>query len=135
MKTKTLFGTLAFMFITLSLFAQSQKQFAEVLYFHRTNRCPTCMSIEKNTKDLLESNYKTEMESEKVIFKSIDFQQEAENEFVKKYSVEGPTLLVIKHKKDKESKIDLTNEAFTYSRNNAEKFKGILQEKINICFR
>lgn len=38
-------------------YQQTKKDAVEVLYFHGTQRCATCVAIEKNTKELIESSY------------------------------------------------------------------------------
>ncbi|MBN2642295.1 MAG: hypothetical protein JXR78_11615 [Victivallales bacterium] len=46
-----------------------------VYYFHSTFRCTTCNTIEQMTKDLLEKNFKAELESGAIIFSEVNFQE------------------------------------------------------------
>ena len=118
-----------------SSFAQTKKEYVEVLYFHRTQRCNTCQAIEKTTKELLEKNYKRDVKSGALVFTSVDFQQNNTNPLVEKYEIEGPTLLIIYHKKGKETVSNYTDEGFQYALSNPAKLKEILTDKINECFR
>ena len=44
----------------------------EVIYFHGKQRCATCMAIEKNTREVLNSMFANELKSGKVVFKIVD---------------------------------------------------------------
>jgi len=118
-----------------SSFAQSKKEYVEVLYFHRTQRCNTCQAIEKTIKELLEKDYKKDIKTGALVFTSIDFQQDSTNTLVGKNEIEDPTLLIVYHKKGKETVSNYTDEGFQYALSNPAKLKEILSEKINECFR
>jgi hypothetical protein len=136
MKTKTFF--LLVLFVTVSVattFAQNKKKYVEVVYFHRTNRCSTCNAIEKVINEVIEKDYAKELKSGAITFFSIDFQAENPNELVAKHEIDGPTLLIIYHKKSKETVSNLTDEAFDYARSQPDKFKKALVDNINECFR
>ncbi|HKM92011.1 MAG TPA: nitrophenyl compound nitroreductase subunit ArsF family protein [Prolixibacteraceae bacterium] len=90
----------------------------EVVYFHATRRCATCMAVEEVTKEVLKANF-----ANKITFTSIDREKDSKNELLKKHKVSGQTLLLIKGEKV----IDLTNDAFIYARSNPDKFKEKLK--------
>jgi thiol-disulfide isomerase/thioredoxin len=58
----------------------------EVVYFHRTQRCHTCMYAEEQTCYTLETYFADEMASGKVTFQSINVQDEANADIVEKYN-------------------------------------------------
>ena len=91
-----------------------------VYYFHNSRRCTTCMAVEKVTKESLNELYPEMMKNGKIIFQSIDIEQENNKSLVEKYQISGQTLLII----SKSNKINLTNDAFMYARNNPEKLKS-----------
>ena len=93
----------------------------EVVYFHATRRCATCMAVEEVTEEVLKANF-----AKKVTFTSIDREKDSKNELLKKHKVSGQTLLLIKGEKV----IDLTNDAFMYARSNPDKFKEKLKSTI-----
>jgi len=136
MKTKTilLLVLLAVVF-TRNTFAQNNKKNVEIIYFHRTHRCLTCNSIEKAVNEVIEKDYAKELKSGTITFVSTDFQIENTNELVNKYEIDEPTLLIIYHKKNKETVTNLTDEAFAYAISQPDKLKKVLIEKINECFR
>ncbi len=118
-----------------SSFGQTKKEYVEVLYFHRTQRCNTCQAIEKTTKELLKKDYKRDIKTGNLVFTSIDFQLNNSNPLIGKYEIEGPTLLIVYHRKGKETVSNYTDEGFQYALSNPAKLEEILTEKINECFR
>ncbi len=58
----------------------------EVVYFHRTQRCATCMYAEEQTRYTLETYFEDELASGKVTFQSINVQDEANADIVEKYN-------------------------------------------------
>ena len=91
-------------------------------YFHATRRCETCQAVEKVTKETISKNYKGKVE-----FISINREETANKEMVKKYKVNGQTLLLVKGDKT----IDLTSPAFMYARNKPEKLAAKLKSSID----
>jgi hypothetical protein len=94
----------------------------EAYYFHLTTRCVTCKAVEEEAKKDLEALY-----GGKVTFQAINIEDDASKAIVAKLKIEGQTLLLVKGDK----KINLTNEGFLYARNNPEKFKSIIKEKVD----
>lgn len=123
------------MFIGIITFAQNEdKDLLEIYYFHRTDRCSTCNAIEEGITSTM-TKYKKEIEKGELTFKSLNYEEDSENEIIKNYEIESPTLLLIYKKKGKKEFIDITEDAFSYARSNPSKFKKILKEKINEYFR
>jgi len=94
----------------------------EAYYFHMSTRCVTCKAVEAEAKKNLESLY-----GDKVTFKAINLEDDANKAIVEKLSISGQTLLLVKG----DTKINLTNEGFMYAVNNPEKFKSIIREKVD----
>ncbi len=94
----------------------------EAYYFHLTSRCVTCQAVEAEAKKNLEKLY-----GEKVRFQSFNLEDDANKVITEKLQISGQTLLIVKG----DHKINLTNEGFMYARNNPEKFKTIIKEKVD----
>ncbi len=94
----------------------------EAWYFHLSTRCVTCKAVEAEAKKNLETLY-----GEKVSFKAVNLEDDANKAIVEKLKISGQTLLIVKGNKQ----INLTNEGFLYARNNPEKFKSIIKEKVD----
>lgn len=107
------------------------KDCVEVLYFHGKQRCATCLSIEKNTKALLQDKFSKQLQDGRMEFHVIDISQKENEQIARKYQVTWSSLILVWHKNGKETSEDLTEFAFSTSRKMPEKFKEELSEKIN----
>ncbi len=58
----------------------------DVVYFHRTQRCSTCIYAEEGTRYAVETYFADELASGKVTFQSINVQDEANADIVEKYN-------------------------------------------------
>jgi hypothetical protein len=119
----------------LAQYTKAIKPVLEVYYFHATNRCPTCVSIEANTKKLLENSYANELKEGKIKFTVLNSDEDKNKAICEKYEASGATLILVKYLDGKETKEDMTNFAFSYSRNQADKFMQGLKEKIQIMIK
>mgnify|MGYP005840671341 CR=1 FL=1 len=101
-----------------------------VLYFHATNRCPTCNSVEQNVRLVIDSLYKSQLENKEIYFESLNFEQKQNQQLVEKYQIAMSTLLLITKDNQQENISDLTNIAFSFSRSQPETFKTIIADTI-----
>lgn len=67
-----------------------------VMYFHRTQRCPTCLKMGSYSEEAVKSGFAAAIKAGKVEFHYIDFQDEKNEALTKGYKVAGPTLIVAK---------------------------------------
>ena len=58
----------------------------DVVYFHRTQRCHTCLYAEEHTRYTLETYFADELASGKVTFQSINVEDQANADIVMKYN-------------------------------------------------
>lgn len=72
-----------------------------VMYFHRTQRCPTCLRMGTYSEESVTEKFAEEMKKGKVEFHYIDFQDKKNEALTKGYQVSGPTLIVAKVKDNK----------------------------------
>lgn len=96
-------------------------------YFHFTARCTTCKTIEAKTKENLEMLYPNQIKEGLITFRSINLDDASGNALAEKLGVSGQTLLLVKG----DQKINLTNEGFMYAVAKPEKFKEIINEKVD----
>ncbi len=102
-----------------------------VYYFHITNRCNTCKSIEAAVKKTLETNFKNELAKGTIIFQTFNVDLPENKKLVDKYQAYGATLALTPIVKGKEAGIDdLTNFAFSKI-HEEENFSKELKDKIN----
>jgi hypothetical protein len=67
-----------------------------VMYFHRTQRCPTCLKMGGYSEEAVKTGFAQEIKKGKVEFHYIDFQDKRNETLTKGYNVSGPTLIVAK---------------------------------------
>ncbi|HLN20109.1 MAG TPA: nitrophenyl compound nitroreductase subunit ArsF family protein [Bacteroidales bacterium] len=138
MKTISSLVLLIVALFSLSCNSQSPKQPAatvatsdnsdkiEAYYFHFTVRCTTCKTIEADTKKNLEMLYPEQIRTGLITFQSLNLDEESSSAIAKQLGVSGQTLLFVRG----DQKINLTNEGFMYAVPNSEKFKEIINEKV-----
>lgn len=109
---------------------QVKKDVVEVLYFHSKQRCATCMAIEKNTKELVESAFAEKLNNGELVFKSVNITEE--ETLADKYEVSWSSLIIVDYDKNgKEESTNMTEFAFGNARTNPESFKKGVAEQIN----
>lgn len=107
-----------------------EKDCVEVLYFHAKQRCATCIAIEKNTKEAIESAFPEQLKNGTLVFRSIDISEKENEKIADKYEVTWSSLFVCKWKDGKEKYENLTEYAFANARTAPDKFKEGVTEKI-----
>ncbi|MCX6260768.1 MAG: nitrophenyl compound nitroreductase subunit ArsF family protein [Bacteroidia bacterium] len=137
MKTYRLIIALLFMVSFIACTAQPSKKEVkesannsdkiEAYYFHYTARCITCKTIEAKAKENLETLYPNQFKQGLITFQSINLEEASNKPLAEKLGVSGQTLLLVKG----DQKINLTNEGFMYAVAKPEKFKEIINEKVD----
>jgi hypothetical protein len=101
-----------------------------IVYFHAEHRCPTCLSIEENTKKTLDTYFAAQLKDGTIKLQVLDVSDEKNVKLVEKYEAEGSALYLTRVDGKKETTTDFTNFAFSYSRNQADKFIEGLKAEI-----
>ena len=109
----------------------TQKDRVEVIYFHGKQRCATCMAIEKNTREVINSLFAKELKNGKVVFKIVDISTPEGEKIADRYEVTWSSLFVNKWKGGKEIRNNMTEFAFGNARKNPDAFKKGLANKIH----
>jgi hypothetical protein len=114
---------------TVAVFAQKPAKL-KIVYFHSERRCPTCVSIEDNTKKTLNTYFAGQLKDGTITFQSLNVEEAENQKMVEKYQADGSSLYLTKVTGSKETNTDFTNFAFSYSRNQADKFIAGLKAEI-----
>ena len=67
-----------------------------VMYFHRTQRCPTCLKMGSYSEEAVKSGCVQQITDGKVAFHYVDFQDKKNAALAKGYRISGPALIVAK---------------------------------------
>ncbi len=84
--------------------ADAPKDRVLAMYFHRTERCPTCVKMGGYTEEAVKTGFAEQVKEGTVAFYYIDFQAKKNAKLVKGYGVSGPALIVAKIKGKKVKK-------------------------------
>jgi hypothetical protein len=97
---------LAEMLPNIAAAADAPAERVVAMYFHRTERCPTCQKMGSYSEEAVKTGFAEEVKDGSVAFYYIDFQNKKNAKLKKGYEVSGPALIVakIKGKKVKEFK-------------------------------
>lgn len=116
---------------TTTMTTNEKSNSIDVVCFYGKNRCITCRHIEQYSKELVESNYKTQENNKEINFKTVDFSTKEGEKVADKYQVTFSSLLLIKHVNGKESVTDMTDFAFSTAKEQEKEFKDGLKTKID----
>ncbi|HNW90082.1 MAG TPA: nitrophenyl compound nitroreductase subunit ArsF family protein [Bacteroidales bacterium] len=101
-----------------------------VYNFHITNRCVSCIAIEKATTKTLNTYFSSELKQGRVKQFILNVDEDANAKIAEKYQAFGSGLYVTRVFKGKETTTDLTGDGFKFAKNKEEKFIEILKNRI-----
>ncbi len=110
--------------------SQGKDDRVEVIYFCGKQRCATCMAIEENTREVVNSMFGDELRDGSVVFKVVDISTSEGEEVADMYEVTWSSLFVNRWEDGEETRNKLTEFGFGNARNNPDVFKQGLAEKI-----
>jgi len=125
-KTLTIYVLMLFSVVVFA----SKPTKLKIIYFHLEHRCPTCLSIQQNTKKTLDTYFAKQLDDGTITFQVCNVEETNNKQLVEKYEADGSALFLTQVNGDKETTTNFTNFAFSYSRNEAEKFIAGLKEEI-----
>lgn len=65
-------------------------------YFHRTQRCPTCLRVSQTVAKVLEDHFSPDLQSGQLQWIEVDFQAPQNARLAKSYHITGPQLVLIR---------------------------------------
>ncbi len=76
--------------------AEVQPDRVIAMYFHRTERCPTCKMMGSYSEEAVKKGFPQQLQKGSVEFKYIDYEKKENAALAKAYKVTGPALIVAK---------------------------------------
>ncbi len=132
-KLLPLIGLLA-LFLNTSVFALEVIDTAkklDIYYFHGHRRCATCLAVENETRALLSSDFKKELDTGVLKLTVLNLEEPESQALVQKYGIWGSSLLLVNNQGQK---VDLTELGFRSARNKPERFheelRAIIQQQL-----
>jgi hypothetical protein len=100
----------------------------EVVYFHRTERCPACLWVEQVARKVVESSFAPQIASRKVTYREVDVQKPENRAMATKYRA-GGSQLFINYIKDGRDGIVEAYQTYPFVGNEA-RFSELLRDMI-----
>ena len=86
-------------------------------YFHGSFRCPTCMNMEKYSREAIDSNFKDALASGDLEFKAVNIEDRGNEHFVNDYKLYTKSLILSLVKDGKEVKSKNLDKIWELARN------------------
>jgi len=83
------------MLVSAFVFAQKPTKL-KIIYFHSERRCPTCISIEENTKTTLNTYFASKLKDGTITFEVLNSGADKNRKMVEKYQADGSSLFLTK---------------------------------------
>jgi hypothetical protein len=125
-------ATLASMALAAEQPAKRRADRVVAMYFHRTQRCPTCLKMGGYSEEAVTKGFAEQVKGGSVEFYYVDFQDKKNEALTKGYKISGPALVVatVKENKVKEykdlkdiwTKVQEKPKFLTYVRENVEAY-------------
>jgi hypothetical protein len=115
--------------ITVSYQSSGLADRVDVVYFHRTQRCHTCLYAEEATRYTIETYFADELASGKVTFQSVNVEDEANADIVEKYNNASYLTLCINTVRDGTDHIEVVTDIWLVIGND-EAFVEIVKSKV-----
>lgn len=125
-----LISFLLIVFLDKSADAQPSGQIV-AYYFHGSFRCPTCYRIGQYAKEAIETNFKEELASGKIVFKTINVEERKNEHFVNDYQLYTKSLVISLVKNSKEVKYKNLTKVWEYISNKQAFFDYVKTEVSN----
>lgn len=107
-----------------------QVNVVQVIDFHSTNRCITCKTIEKKTIETLTKNFKEELENGKVIFQTINVDDDENYAIAEEFQATGTALFINIIVNNESNKVDLTEFAFMRAKIEDNSFENRITREV-----
>ncbi len=109
--------------------AEVQPDRVIAMYFHRTERCPTCKMMGSYSEEAVKKGFPQQLKNGSVEFKYIDYEKKENAALAKAYKVQGPALIVAKVEANKVQQYKDLKEIWGKVREKPE-FVAYVQENI-----
>ncbi len=103
-------------------------------YLHGTYRCPTCLSIEKQSKDAVEGDFGREIGEGKAAFLSLNFDEQENAHFISDYALMTKSLVLSLRKDGKEVKWKNLQEVWTHVRT-PDRFREYVRNEVKAMLK
>jgi len=97
-------------------------------YFHGSFRCPTCTSMEKHSREAIETNFKDAFASGRLEFRSVNVEEPRNEHYVNDYQLYTKTLLLSLVQNGKEVRSKNLDKIWEYVRDKTQFMDYVTKE-------
>lgn len=101
----------------------------DVIEFHTEHRCATCLTMERLSREVLETTFAAQYKAGTITFRTVNVEEKANAAIAEEYGAYGTSLYLSVVKNGKAEKVDLTEWAFLNA-NDEAKFKTELAQRL-----
>lgn len=98
-------------------------------YFHGAYRCVTCLGIERQAKQSIESTFASDLRDQRLVFQSVNVEEAPNRHFVQDYQLETRSLVLVQFKEGKPARWKTLNEVWTLVRD-PQRFHEYVQNEV-----
>ena len=99
-------------------------------YFHGTVRCETCLKIEQQAREVIERQFKPELDAQRLVFKSVNYDLPENAHFLSDYKLPCPSLVLVRQKDGKDVQRTLLGDTWQLVGEPA-KFNSYIETEVN----
>jgi hypothetical protein len=99
-------------------------------YFHGNMRCHSCNTLEQYSRQAIEENFQDELASNRLMFKTVNVQEKANNHFMKDYGFYSQSLVLSLIENGQEKKFNNLTMIWQYARDR-QRFINYVKDEIN----
>ena len=118
-------ATLAVTFASTVRAADPPADRVVAMYFHRTERCPTCLKMGSYSEEAVKKGFTKQVKEGSVEFRYVDFQNKKNAALTKGYQISGPALVIANIKENKVEQYKNLKDIWTKVREKPEFLKYV----------
>lgn len=99
-------------------------------YFHGTFRCPTCNKMEQYARETIEKDFKSEVDSGKLVFRSVNVESKGNEHFINDYQLYTKALILSFAKDGKEIRSKNLNKIWEYV-GNKDRYENYVRDEVS----
>lgn len=141
-KIKPILTVVLLLFAGVTLAVQIAKEFRpveqitlseglNVICTHATTRCPTCLTIERLTQELLDADFPEMVKAGKIVLREVNYELPEANDFANEYKIATAAVVLVNIQGGKTiAGVNLTNESWKLH-TDEHAFKAMLKKQID----
>jgi hypothetical protein len=98
-------------------------------YFHGTYRCPTCNKMEQYSKEVIENDFKNDLDSGALQFRSVNIESRGNEHYAGNYQLYTKALILSLTEDGKEVRFKSLDKIWEYARNK-ERFQNYVRDEV-----